>query len=268
MSETVLPVSMKEKASSSETFFIEMYIVELRTGTMYLCATDVDIEYNGNRYIAVPFQRQSVTKSMDNIVDSCQITLSDCNDDLLAYVVNGFDFRGCMVTVFRIMYPDSLKDPSIFQWMFSGTIDEPSFSDGTFSCKLTSKLPMIEAPNRSYQLACNSSFGDECCTMSLGTTNVTVTSVSSNGLEINVNSSFGNNHFKDGTITISGETRIIVVSNGSSITVNVNFLQDNIVGKTATLAMGCNKTKERCAEYGNLIHYSGFPAVPFESVYR
>ena len=38
--------------------------------------------------------------------------------------------------------------------------DEPSFSDGTFNCKLTSRLPEVDCPNRSYRLACNCAFGD------------------------------------------------------------------------------------------------------------
>ena len=38
-----LPVCMKEMKESAQTFFIELYTIELRTGTIYLAACDEDI---------------------------------------------------------------------------------------------------------------------------------------------------------------------------------------------------------------------------------
>ena len=40
----VLPVEMAAMKEKSETFFIECYIIELRTDTIYLCACDEDID--------------------------------------------------------------------------------------------------------------------------------------------------------------------------------------------------------------------------------
>ena len=194
-------------------------------------------------------------------------------------MVNGFDFRGAMATMVRIQYPESLEDPKIYEWIYAGTIDEPSFAEGTFSCKLQTVFPQVQCPNRGYQLACNSEFGDAECGYRPAEMTAVVTGVKGNKLtvRIKVNDAYWNsgvdmgnasNYWKNGVITIAGESRIIENSYGESLTINVNFLQDNIVGKVATLKQGCDKSHERCAYYGNTIHYGGFPAIPFESVWR
>lgn len=261
-----LPVCMEEMKNSAQTFFIELYAIELRTGTVYLAAADEDIIFNGQKYIAVPIQRESVTRSMDNITDSCNLSIGDVDYGLLAFVCNGFDFRGSMATIIRIQYPESLSDPSIFEWVYAGSIDEPSFADGTFSCKLQTVFPQIDCPNRSYQLACNSDFGDEECGYTPKVATVTITAVDGNKLTIS--SSFSSGYWKNGVVSIEGENRIIEQNNENILTLNVNFLQENIVGKSASLRQGCDKSKDRCKYYGNLIHYGGFPAIPFESTYR
>lgn len=261
-----LPVCMKKMKESAQTFFIELYTIELRTGTIYLAACDEDIEYHGNKYIAVPIQRESVVRSMDNITDSCTLTISDVDYSLLAYVCNGFDFRGCHVTIIRIQYPDSLEDPAIFEWVCSGSIDEPAFSDGTFSCKLQTVFPQIECPNRSYQLACNSEFGDAECAYVPHEEVAAI--VSSKDNKVTLGTAYPDNYWRSGVITIGGESRIIEQNIGAELTLNVNFLQDDLTMKPVYLKQGCDKSHERCKYYKNQMHYSGFLAIPFESVYR
>lgn len=264
----ILPVKMQEMKDSGTTFFIELYIISLPTGTIYIAAADEDVVFNGVRYLAVPFQRQEVVRSMDNVTDSCNITLGDVGWGLLAYVTNGWDFRGGVCTIVRIQYPDSLTDPSLVEWVFTGRIDEPSFADNTFSCKLTQVFPEVECPNRSSRLACNSEFGDEECQMSLGTQNVRITGVENDGTVIILEKSFTDKFWQNGVILCGGEARNISVSSGNKVTINVNFLQEPIIGKMAQLSRGCNKTVDDCRRFNNLRNYSGFPAIPCTSVYR
>lgn len=263
-----LPVCMEKMKDSAQTFFVELYTIELRTGTVHLAAADMDVSYNGINYIAVPIQRESVTRSMDNITDSCNLTIGDVDYGMLAFVCNGFDFRGSMATIIRIQIPESLSDPSIFEWVYAGSIDEPSFANGTFSCKLQTVFPQINCPNRCFQLACNSEFGDDECGHTPETITCTVTGASGNVIWMDNTSPWAGAIWKNGVVTIDGESRIIEQNDNHSILVNVNFLQDGIVGKTATMKQGCDKSRERCYMYNNLQHYSGFPAIPFESVYR
>ena len=262
----ILPVSMDKAKDSGNPFFIELYSINLRTGAMRIAACDENIVFDGETYYGIPFQRGEITKTTENIVDSCTITLGDCSFEMLKFALNGFDFRGCSATILRIQYPDSLKDPSIVQWIFSGTIDEPSFSGGVFSCKLVARLPEVDCPHRDYRLACNSEFGDAECGMPLNKTAVTIRRATDN--RITLSRSFGENYWKDGTISIVGESRQIIESHGNDVYVNVNFAQANVAGKRAELIRGCNKTVAACRRYNNMKHYSGFPAIPFESEYR
>ncbi len=263
----ILPVEMQKAKESGNPFFIELYALHLRTGVTRVAACDENIVYNGEEFIAVPFKRGEIVKSMDNITDSCEVSLGDCNDDILRFLVDGFDFRGCIAEIVRIQYPDSLSNPNIVQWVFGGYIDEPTFSDGTFTCKIKQHLPNIECPNRRYGMACNSEFGDEDCGLSLEATVCTVQSTENEGNVLVLDKSFSNNKWKDGVVSITGESRVIERSENSKVTMNVNFCQ-NPVGKQVTLVRGCNKTVARCRQYDNMKHFSGFPAIPFESVYR
>jgi uncharacterized phage protein (TIGR02218 family) len=265
----ILPQKMSEMKDSDATFFIELYIVKLKTGTIYLAATDTDITFAGQTYMAIPFQRETIDRSMDNVIDTCEISLGDGDYDKLAYLSQGFDFRGADVTIFKISYPDSLEDDTIKSISFMGYINSCSYSDGVFSFSLNTRLPNIEVPNRTCQLCCNSEFGDSECGISLEETNVELATGSTSS-NILLPSTYETNYWKDGVIFIKGESRLILSNEGNKIVVNYSFLQSDIKGgMEATLIRGCDKTKETCQNrFNNMKNFSGFPAIPFENVYR
>lgn len=265
----VLPQKMSEMKDSDATFFIELYIVNLKTGTIYLAATDTDITFAGQTYMAIPFQRETIDRSMDNVIDSCEISLGDGDYDKLAYLSNGFDFRGADVTIFKIAYPDSLEDDTIKSISFMGYINSCSYSDGVFSFSLNTRLPNIEVPNRTCQLCCNSDFGDEECGISLEETRVQLATGSTNS-NILLSATYSTDYWKDGVIFIKGESRLILSNEGNKIIVNYSFLQSDIKGgMEATLIRGCDKTKETCRDrFNNMQNFSGFPSIPFEAIYR
>lgn len=265
----ILPQKMSEMKDSDKTFFIELYIVKLKTGTIYLSATDTDITFRGQTYIAIPFQRETIDRSMDNVIDSCEISLGDGDYDKLAYLCNGFDFRGAEVVILKIMYPDSLTDGNLCSISFCGYINACSYSQGTFSCVLNTRLPNIDVPNRVCQLCCNSAFGDDECKMSLATTNINLANGSTKD-KILLPTTYAKDYWKDGVISIRGESRLILSSEGNKVIINYSFFQDDVKGGTpATLIRGCDKTKETCKNrYNNMRNFSGFPAIPFETVYR
>ena len=262
----VLPVAMAEAKEQRETFFLECYIVELPTQVLYLVAADEDIAFDGQVYSHVPIKRGDAERSVDSVVNECDIELSDADDDLLAYLLNGYDFRGARVTIFRIMYPESLTNPGLKSWIFSGEVDAPSFSDGVLTAKLTARFPAIDVPLRDYRLHCNNGFGDAVCGKDKGQERLTVLSVAGN--VITVPTYHPRNHWTHGTISVGGEVRGILKSEGNSLTVNISFLQ-SIVGKEALLTRGCDKTADWCRTYyDNMRRFSGFPAIPFENIYR
>lgn len=262
-----IPVSLQQMKDKGETFFIELYEVALRTGMIYLAACDEDIEFDGHTYVAVPFERGEISKSIDQVTDQCTISVGDVDDDRLAYIMNGFDFRGCAATITRIAYPDSLETNQGF-YVFGGYLDNPAYEDGVFSCTIKSYFPSIQAPSRSYQLSCNSAFGDKICGMSKDRTAFEVVAVFADG-SFRIDKSYANNYWKDGLVSISGESRLITGSHDDVVQVNYGFMQENLVGKTAIMERGCDKSRATCnGRYHNLKRFSGFPAIPFESQYR
>ena len=264
----ILPVSMKEAAQSGNPFFIELYVISLRTTTLFLAACDEDITFAGQKYIAVPVKREELNKSLDSITNDCSLEVSDCSDDLLRYVLSGYDFRSCRCNIIRIQYPDSLTDETNFSWVFSGEIDEPSFTDGVFTCKVVREFPQIQVPNRDFRLACNSEFGDAECRMNVGKETLPVVKVSEKTPNIlRLPKSYPKNYWKCGTVTMEGESRTILKSDNDTITLNINFLQE-FTTRQAELVRGCDKTKKMCQKYKNMQHFSGFPAIPFENIYR
>lgn len=260
-----LPVCMEKAKESGNPFFIELYELKLRDGIMRIAACDEDIKYNGNVYTAVPFQRGEIKQSIDNIIDSCEITLGDCDFKMIKYVLEGFDFRGCEAIIGRIQYPDSLSDANAVQLVFAGVLDEPSYTDGQFTVKIKSGLPEIDCPNRDFRLACNSDFGDAQCKMSLDKRSLQI--VSASGNNITLQTTFNKDYWKDGVISVNGESRLIIASDSNMVTVNVSFLQ-SLSGQTAEIQRGCNKTADACKRYNNMRNFSGFPAIPFETTYR
>lgn len=262
-----VPVSLQQMKDKGETFFIELYEIALRTGTIYLAACDEDIEFNGHTYIAVPFERGEISKSIDQVTDQCTVSVGDVDDDRLAYIMNGFDFRGCAAAITRIAYPESLENNQGF-YVFCGYLDNPAYEDGVFSCTIKSYFPRIEAPARMYQLSCNSAFGDCVCGMDKNRTVLTVTDVLSDG-SVKIDTGYPDNYWRDGLVSIAGESRLVTGSSGDIIKVNYGFMQSELVGKTVILERGCDKTRETCKNrYNNLKRFSGFPAIPFESQYR
>lgn len=260
-----LPVRMAEAKAKETTFFLELYQISLRDQNLFIVAADEDITFAGQKFTAIPFKRGEITRSLDSITNEVTVELGDCNDSMLAYVMAGFDFRGCRASIIRIMYPESLSNPNLFSWVFSGELDSPEFADGVFTCKILSQFPNIEAPCRDYQIACNSDFGDSECNMSVGEETIAILTDKDN--ELTINKSFPEDYWTSGSAIIGGEGRVVIKSVGNTVKLNVNFLQD-LHGKQVTLRRGCNKTHEMCKKYNNLRNYGGFPAIPFENVYR
>ena len=72
----------------------------------------------------------------------------------------GAGWFGSRVYVYKILYPDSLSDPSQITILFYGSIDSPELTnEGTFKIQLVSDIPTATG-GRILQYPCNSTFGD------------------------------------------------------------------------------------------------------------
>lgn len=263
-----LPEEFQDAKESEKLFVVEIYDVFLRIGELHITNTNVDIEFEGNKYLAIPVTREEISQSVEETDNSMKFEMTDATMGQLKYIIEGFDFRGCNVRVRQILYPDSLKDNSIYRDVFMGYIDNPVYENGTFSFTLRSRIPKVTAPRRTYQAACNCKFGDSVCQKDLETTTGTVASSSGNDITLNIDAKDGD-YWKDGTISIGGETRMIITSFDSTVRVYYPFFAAVESGDEFTLKRGCDKTQQTCKNrFDNLQHYSGFPAIPFELFYK
>lgn len=181
--------------------------------------------------------------------------------------MNGFDFRGSKLTIFRVLYPDCLTDATEAVMMFRGYIDSPSYADGVFSCTVKSDFTSVKIPSRSCQLMCNNKFGDEDCTVSKDV-RTGVLAEGTTQTAIYYGDGDMKDYWKDGVITIDGESRIIKEST-DKVYVNIGFVQQLTPGMTFTIQRGCDMRQKTCIDrFNNAQNFSGFPSIPFESTYR
>lgn len=261
-----LPVRMQNALESGNVFEIELYKVELATITLYLCSCDTNITYNGQTYIGVPIERGEMTQSVDNTTDQCDLTIANTTEYFTKLLFEGLNFTGCMVYVYRIIYPDSLQFPNMVKSVFVGQIDAPELTtDGTFKVTLTKDMTQ-EKCGRVLQYACNSVFGDECCMHEVKEQSGEVVYVSNDGKTIGLsNFTADDNIWTNSILIINGEGRLVKeVLGANQCKIEYIYINTPQVGDTYTIKQGCDKTRKQCKTYGNLQHYNGFPSVPYE----
>lgn len=65
------PVKMKEAWNSTAPFFVELYVLELRTGVTYIAACDEDIEYDGGPGLGIPWPKLCLLRLMGTLMGLC-----------------------------------------------------------------------------------------------------------------------------------------------------------------------------------------------------
>ena len=264
----ILPINMQEAKERDSSFFIELYNIYLRTGVIRICNCDEIITFNHYQYYPVPVERGSIKTSVDSKIDNMDLKISDADKSKVGALINGFDFRGRIVEIFRINYPESLEDSSIWMPVFRGKIDAPSYTNGEFSCTLESAFPQSKVPMRTTQYFCNHTFGDSLCTMNKRDIQCEVIGVlSSNEIKIRILSNgmtISKNQYEYGVAVVGFEAKMIESNTEDSIKVKYPFVYDVHIGDKVMLSLNCNKTPELCAKYNNRQHYGGFLAIPKE----
>lgn len=258
----ILPVSIEQAKEQSSSFFIELYNIYLKTGTIRICNCDVIIEFNGYQYYPVPIKRGSIKSSVDSKIDNVDLTIADADTSKISALLQGFDFRGRTVEIFKIQYPESLSDNSIYVPIFVGYLDAPNYSNGEFSVTVKAAFPKINIPFRKTQYFCNNTFGDELCKMDLARQELVVDSALSTPDSIKIDGTLEPDFYKNGLITIGYETKMIKTNSENYITTYYPF-QVDLTG-TAIITRNCDKTPENCSRYNNRQNYGGFLAIPKE----
>ena len=260
----ILPVNMEAAKESGNPFFIELYVIHLKTGDIRICNCDTVIHFAGYDYYPVPIERGSVKTSVDSKIDNMDLKISDADNSKVAALMEGFDFRGRTVELFRIQYPESLEDETLVLPVFIGYLDAPQYSNGEFTCSVICSFPKTKCPFRITQYFCNNTFGDDLCKMDKAVFTSTVDTNSSTPDNIKLMDVIGEaDKYKMGLITIGYETRMIKSNSVDGYVTTYYPFQGDLTG-TVTLTRNCDKTPESCRRYNNLQNYGGFLAIPKE----
>ena len=263
-----LPVSMNEAKESSSNFFVELYRVELPTYDLLIASCDQNIDFNGETYLAYPVKRGEITRTVDSRVDNCDIEISNTNEYFTLALLNGKNFLGCRCFIYKILYPDSLSDPSNVHLVFYGQVDSPELTaDKTFKCSVVSDIPNMDNC-RTMGYSCSAKFGDENCKHAIGkaTGSCTLSKETLNGVERQVvsSSSLGDTYWKDAVITIDGLSRRVISSIHNKVYCEYEFPDGIDSSGGFSIEQDCDKSATSCDNYNNREHYCGFLFIPFE----
>ena len=252
--------------------FIDLYVLHLITGDIYISACDTDIPWYIPRtstvvtYVAQPIERGDFKQTSDNKVDNVDIKIDNTTDDFTSAMMQSFDFRGTNVDIVSIAYPASLSDSDAYKFVFNGYLDAPilDMSNATFQATLKSRTPAIEG-GRTCMLSCGAWFGSaEECGATLDTRNGTVTSSSTQSIIYCPSDGTPDNYWKSGVLSIGFESKKVIASTSTSKTVEFPFYSVPPIGTAFSVSSGCDKSKTDCIRHGNLQNYGGYPSIPFE----
>lgn len=261
-----LPAVLSTAKDSDSIFMVELYVLYLKSGNLYLCAADQNVTYDGQQYLAVPMKRDKYTANSDSKVDDCKLSIDNVDDRFTAALFGGTDFRGCICDIFQIMYPEALDDPTQVKPIMRGYLDAPILNCGkaTFEVEVKSQVPNT-TNCRTFKLSCNAEFADQdSCMASLGTMTGAVKS-GSTPYKILIQQSYASDYWKNGIITIGYESRIVESSVGNVINLRYPFTVDLT---NYRIQRNCDKSWSDCGRIGQQQKYSGFIGIPYELVVR
>lgn len=276
----ILPIKFNEMKESSDNFFIELYEIELRSGTLRFAACDTDITFAGKQYLSMPIERGGYTQTVDSKLNNLELKIGNVDHAITRLLMTGIDFRGTKCSILRIMYPHSIAEvgdtPAIiteksklYMYVFSGTIDAPYVNNREFKVQLIATSPQQDAPSRKCQLTCNAVFGDiEACGVVKVIRNGVIESGSNNGTIVNpTHRTEPDGFWTNGIVTVNYESRKIERYENKIIYLDYPFVTD--VSDNYTVEQGCDKTFKTCKDrFNNGRNFSGFPSIPFEYVVK
>lgn len=269
-----LPVAFREALSSGSVFDIELYEIHIPNMTLYLCSCDINIQFNGKTYLALPIRRGEISKTVDNTIDSCELQISNATNKFTQLLFKGIPFTGSRIYIYRILYPDSLANAKMVKPVFMGRVDAPELtSDGVFKVTVTTDVPNVRGGRRS-QYTCTSVFGDASCQMQIISVDTPIADINQTDTEyqVIVSKIENENLYIKGILIVNGEARRIksIADEGTKVVLEYPLLQSKsiLVGKTATIRTDCDKTPMDCARHNNQHRYAGFLSVPFEFTVR
>lgn len=124
------------KFESEEFRPFKLVFLDIGTGYHYTDC-DVPIFYDSNMYVPKSFEIESINYSMGTIVDSCQISLDDIDQDLQSDFLGG-DPQGSNVVIMQIVIDDDNSIVGATHYtLFNGEIGEWNYEEARVNIVLT-----------------------------------------------------------------------------------------------------------------------------------
>jgi len=255
-------------------FFQPLELYHFNRGVMdwFFTSADTDITFETNLYEAVPIKRSKIISTQDLGKTGLKLTMSRRVSFLDQFIATS-PTDVITLTVTRIHSGDT--DKAI---VWRGRVINVKFKENESEVSCQPIFSSLKRPGlrRVYQLNCpHVLYGNEC---TLIKTNfdiaATLSAVSGNILTstsfiVSINATFDADHFVGGFVEFDNagliDKRFITEHNNSAgtITLNLPFGSEVIVGSSVTAFPGCRHTTSVCSgKFSNIANYGGFPFIP------
>lgn len=228
--------------------------------------------FGGYSHQTLSWQRGNVSSSSKGSADKVNIRIDNV-DKWFATLMTQRPVDGARLRLLRV-FRETWEDSSAYIVIFDGRIQSMSFETNIAVVEVVSHLDFLNkrCPARLYMPQCNYRFGSTRCGVDVSSyetnpivgeaASTTTSFVNSSLVEADNYWAFGYVEITDGTY--KGLTRGITSSSKANTAVYLKYpFPVSLVGVTAKVVPGCQKTKPFCAQrYQNLDNYGGFAEVP------
>ena len=253
---------------------IELYRFDRAGATEWTyTSADIDQDYGGETYTAIPMSRSSIEQSQD--LEKASLTINMPSDTpMLAQYISASPTDVVTLTLHRFHNGDN---NTVSTWV--GRISNIGFNGYEAEVYCESTLTSLRRPTGRmlYQIDCPHVLYGTRCGAVQSTFAIEATLISVSGLDIQAGAfagGFGEGYFSGGLVTLvsAGLTtrRFVTDHSGNTITLNLP-LTGAVVGSAVTAYPGCNHSTDHCnTKFSNLPNYGGQPFYPeknpFESM--
>ena len=278
---------------------VELYRIELDEETLYYAMYPENIEFfdeNGSAqtYYAAGISRDSIKKNNQTSPNSTTVTFDNVIRNFSSFVANT-EFVGRKVTIWKVfldanrevinlakmgMGPEIEEvleegagleyNNSYIEIFTNGIIDSISIDEYNLTATIVSNLDVldVELPSETYQVNCRFEFGKKACgkiiPKRLGVVTGIINEEDYQKITYNEGSNDAENYWKNGSIEIGTEDRIITASGKGYVKVEYPFFGAEINDNYEVKA-GCDYSydgEHGCEFWENTQFYGGFLEIP------
>lgn len=275
--------AVKTVKASGAAWRAELITFVLVSGqTLRYTTADIDIAWGGNTWLssgankAPMIERGEINFAAGLEVDQLELTVTaDATMKVLGMswpqALRSGLFDGAEVTLARAVGPLGGGVVGVTP-RFTGKIGPCTIGRYQSTITVDSLLAYLRAPvpRNVYQASCANTVYDSACGLNRAAreTTVTIQSVSADGLTVTVYGNVQAGLYASGfarfmdTGSNAGQQVTIRDNSAGVLTLLYKFPDKLVAGDRLAVAPGCQKTRDACNGYGNIVRFRGHPHVP------